>query len=105
MFVSALPVLLSTTLTVNTLVPKRLGLTVSVAVNLLSVVRTDAVNGWGLLPVCCCCCAALAGNRVPPYTFSRPTQTMTPTPSHGSQRHTLERRLVFFVQRPLRRLT
>ena len=44
-FVVGLLVLLSKTVTVKTLVPKRLGLTFSATVNLLSVVLTVALKG------------------------------------------------------------
>ncbi len=67
-FVVGLPVLLSTTFTVNTLVPKRFGLTLNMIVNLLSVVFTVVLYGLAFAVVCCCCVVAV-GERVPANTF------------------------------------
>ncbi len=101
--VVGLPVLFSTTLTVNTLVPKRLGLTLKAIVNLLSVVFTVVLYGLAFAVVCCCCAAL--GVRVPAKTFIKPTQIKTATPNNGSQINICVRRLVSLDSRPSRSFT
>src|SRR5258708_17416945 len=105
--VVGLLVRLSITVTVKTLVPKRLGLTLSFTVNLLSVVCREVSYAW-TWPVVGCCgwlCPATVGWSVPAKTFIRPTQRITATPKRGSQRSIPLKRRVWLARRPSRTFT